>query len=56
MTGNDPNARTTEEIDENLRRVFREMQGDDLPDRFTNLLEQLRARDGKVRAGSEESS
>jgi hypothetical protein len=56
MTGSNPNTRTTEEIDENLRRVFRQMEETGLPDRFSTLLEQLRARDGSVRNGSEESN
>ncbi|WP_371156287.1 NepR family anti-sigma factor [Jannaschia sp. 2305UL9-9] len=53
MTGLTPNKRTTQEIDENLRRVFREKEDEALPDRFTSLLNQLRAQDGSD--GSEKS-
>ncbi|MGB3406611.1 MAG: NepR family anti-sigma factor [Jannaschia sp.] len=45
MSGNTPNNRTTQEIDENLRRVFREMEGEGVPDRFTDLLNKLRQQD-----------
>ncbi|MBZ8118304.1 regulator [Roseovarius sp. LXJ103] len=33
------------QIDENLRRVFQETLEEDVPDRFTDLLAQLRAQD-----------
>jgi hypothetical protein len=56
MTGSNPNTRTTDEIDENLRRVFRQMEETGLPDRFSSLLQQLRARDGAPRDGSEDSN
>jgi hypothetical protein len=56
MTGETPNARASDEIDENLRRVFRQMEQSDLPDRFTNLLEQLRARDGASQDDTESTS
>ncbi|MDB2407165.1 NepR family anti-sigma factor [Jannaschia sp.] len=46
MDDKEPNSRTSQEIDENLRRVFKEMEGSNLPDRFTDLLQQLRNSDG----------
>ena len=54
MTGEPTNPRLAEEIDENLRRVFHEMQRSDLPDRFTNLLDQLRQ--GESQGSDVESS
>ena len=47
MTGNPPNPRTTQQIDENLRRVFREKEEESLPDRFNDLLQQLRQQDSE---------
>ena len=38
-------ARVNEQIDANLKRVYREIVGDDVPDRFRLLLEQLRGQD-----------
>ncbi|WP_167766882.1 NepR family anti-sigma factor [Jannaschia formosa] len=45
MNEQQPKARTDVEIDENLRRVFRQMEESSLPDRFTDLLQQLREKD-----------
>lgn len=36
----------TREIDENLKRVYQSDLPEEVPDRFTKLLEQLRAKDG----------
>ncbi|WP_157937730.1 NepR family anti-sigma factor [Oceaniglobus roseus] len=33
------------QIDENLRRVYREVEKDDVPDRFKQLLDKLRQQD-----------
>ncbi|UWQ18061.1 NepR family anti-sigma factor [Jannaschia sp. M317] len=54
MTGKPPNARTAQQIDENLRRVFREKEGEDIPDRFTDLLNQLRQQDSSGDEGASE--
>ncbi|MCZ4353960.1 NepR family anti-sigma factor [Roseovarius aestuarii] len=40
-----PNARTLQQIDDNLRRVFREKVEEELPDRFKDLLAQLKQQD-----------
>jgi len=49
MSDSPPKARTNTEtdveIDQNLRRVFRQMEESHLPDRFTDLLAQLREKD-----------
>ncbi len=37
----------TDQIDANLRRVYQEIVGDDVPDRFTKLLDQLRRQDAE---------
>ncbi len=37
----------TREIDENLKRVYQAALTEDVPDRFTQLLAQLRAKEGK---------
>ena len=39
-------ARVNEQIDANLKRVYREIVGDEVPDRFRLLLDQLRNQDG----------
>jgi hypothetical protein len=40
-----PNARAMQQIDENLRMVFREKVEEELPDRFKDLLAQLKKQD-----------
>jgi hypothetical protein len=45
-------ARVNEQIDANLRRVYREIVGDDVPDRFRLLLDQLRRQDEPDDAGA----
>jgi Anti-sigma factor NepR len=35
-----------EQIDENLKRVYRDSLSEELPDRFRELLAQLKAKDG----------
>ena len=41
----DVRDRTADQINDNLKRVYRELVEDDVPDRFKALLEQLRAKD-----------
>ncbi|MEB8387817.1 NepR family anti-sigma factor [Rhodobacteraceae bacterium KMM 6894] len=45
MAKEQPNARTMQQIDENLRMVFREKVEEELPDRFKDLLAQLKQQD-----------
>lgn len=45
MAKDSPNAKTRQQIDENLRRVFQEKLDEELPDRFKDLLSQLRKQD-----------
>lgn len=46
MTQNKRHTRLQDEIDDNLRRAYDDVLKEDVPDRFTDLLNQLRARDG----------
>ena len=41
----DARQRAGDQINDNLKRVYRELVEDEVPDRFKNLLEQLRAKD-----------
>lgn len=41
------------QIDENLRLVYREALSEELPDRFRDLLAQLKAKDGSSKGGTE---
>ena len=38
----DVSERLTQQIDENLKRVYQEIVGDDVPDKFMQLLSRLR--------------
>lgn len=42
-----------DEIDENLRRVFTQALDEEIPDRFKNLLDQLRSKDTDGPAGKD---
>nr|WP_092836034.1 NepR family anti-sigma factor [Roseovarius lutimaris] len=42
MTKQRRTSRVTQQIDENLRRVYSETAQEPVPDRFTDLLEKLR--------------
>ncbi|WP_083484211.1 NepR family anti-sigma factor [Loktanella sp. 3ANDIMAR09] len=45
---NDPSSeKARQQIDENLKRVFQAQEEAELPDRFKQLLEQLKAQDSK---------
>lgn len=46
------NSKQARLIDDNLKRVYQDMISEDIPDRFLNLLDQLKAQDSG--AGSEE--
>ena len=41
-------AKPSGQIDENLRRVYREKVEEEVPDRFQQLIEQLRRQDDKA--------
>lgn len=41
-------SRLDKQIDENLRRVFESTASEPLPERFTNLLEQLKSQGGQT--------
>ncbi len=45
MSRPDRTSRTEQEIDQNLKRVYEDVANQELPSRFTDLLEQLRAKD-----------
>lgn len=40
------NSKQARLIDDNLKRVYQDMISEDIPDRFLNLLDQLKAQDG----------
>ncbi len=40
-------ARIQKEIDENLKRVYQDALKEEVPDRFKQLLEQLKAKEGR---------
>ncbi len=44
----------SDQIDANLKRVYREIVGDDVPDRFRQLLDQLRQQDAPAPAAEAE--
>ncbi len=48
------NSKQARLIDDNLKRVYQDMISEDIPDRFLNLLDQLKAQDSG--AGSEEKA
>jgi hypothetical protein len=53
MTQTKNTNRLQDEIDDNLRRAYNDVLKEDVPDRFTDLLNQLRARDSDaVSSGS----
>jgi hypothetical protein len=43
----DGKKRSQKEIDESLKRVYQDMIEDEVPDRFKDLLRQLREQDGE---------
>ena len=60
MTGKDMKqerrtARLSEEIDANLKRVYGDMLDESVPDRFTDLLAQLKEADAAAKSKSENS-
>lgn len=47
MNETEDKARLQAQIDENLKRVYQEALEQDVPDRFKDLIEQLRQKDAK---------
>ncbi len=47
MTRNTNTSRIEAEIDRNLRRAYDDVVNEDVPDRFTQLLNELRAKDSQ---------
>ncbi|MCA0943279.1 hypothetical protein LCM08_26825 [Salipiger pacificus] len=49
------NSKEAEAIDENLKRVYQDMLEEQVPDRFLDLIAQLRAQDDQSGAGGDET-
>lgn len=45
MTSDSPKSKLAEQIDENLKRVYDDALNEDIPDKFKQLLAQLRKKD-----------
>ena len=43
----EPPAQAQNRIDENIRRVYRDLEKEPVPDRFQDLIEQLRQQDAQ---------
>jgi len=50
MAENDPRSKVRRQIDENLRRIYDDTLNEPIPDRLTQLLEQLRQTAGQKEA------
>ncbi len=52
MSDNNPKSKIRDQIDENLKRIYDETLKEEIPDRLTQLLDQLRKKsaDGSGRA------
>ena len=50
-TDNETRPQVAAQIDENLRRVYADVIEGDVPDRFKNLIERLKAQDTTTGAG-----
>ncbi|MBV7394231.1 NepR family anti-sigma factor [Mameliella sediminis] len=55
MTRKQLDSRVVDEIDKNLRQAFDDMAQQPVPDRFTDLLAQLRASEDKAKRGGDEN-
>ncbi len=47
---NDKQTKIAEYIDQNLKKVFSDLEGDEMPDQITDLLAVLRAQDSDIKA------
>ncbi|MFL4471760.1 NepR family anti-sigma factor [Tateyamaria armeniaca] len=54
MAQDEKRPRAKDTIDANLKRVYQEALEEDVPDRFKDLLEQLKAQDAQGKTGSGE--
>ena len=48
MAKEPPKSRSSDQIDENLKRVYEKTLNEPVPDRFRLLIEQLKAKDGQT--------
>ena len=48
MANDIENSKQARLIDDNLKRVYQDMISEDVPDRFLNLLDQLKAQDSNI--------
>lgn len=53
MTENRRTSKVDQQIDENLRRAYSEAAQEPVPDRFTQLLEQLRQQEQSDKSGGD---
>jgi hypothetical protein len=57
MAENNPKSKIRDQIDENLKRIYDETLREEIPDRLTQLLDQLRRKsDGPVVGDEQEKS
>ncbi|MES2913527.1 MAG: NepR family anti-sigma factor [Pseudomonadota bacterium] len=54
MAENDPKSKIRRHIDENLRRIYNETLNEQIPDKLTQLLEQLRQKAGRPAGDNDE--
>jgi hypothetical protein len=54
MTESNPKAKARRHIDENLRRIYDETLNEQIPDKLTRLLDQLREKSARERPGGDE--
>jgi len=52
MDSSSSKSKVEQQIDENLKRVYNDAMKDELPDRFMNLIAQLKAKEGTVTNGN----
>jgi Anti-sigma factor NepR len=52
MVENNPKSKIRVQIDENLRRIYDETLNEDIPDKLTKLLEQLRQKSSTLLDGN----
>lgn len=55
MAANERDDRGNDPIDDNLKRVFQETLSEEVPDRFKDLLAQLKQQDSKASGGGSQS-
>lgn len=55
MKRKDENSRLVDQIDQNLKQAFDSVASEPVPDRFTDLLAQLRAKETAQKEGGEDA-